>query len=102
MQPNCFKLTRHVETNAFELYSAVLLKDGHYFALMAPTTAELEILWVEIAEKPLDFKEVQHVAVVRYSREDEEKKNPKRCTMDPNSCKVDYCPWPSCTEPGLR
>ena len=55
------------------MYSAVLLKDGHYFALLAPTTAELEILWIEVAEKPLDFTEVQHVAVIRHSREDEKK-----------------------------
>jgi hypothetical protein len=25
-----------------------------------------------------------------------------RCTMNPNSCKVSYCDWPRCTEPGLR
>jgi hypothetical protein len=25
-----------------------------------------------------------------------------RCTMNPNLCKVSYCDWPRCTEPGLR
>jgi hypothetical protein len=63
-------ITRHLETKAYEFYSAVWMKDGHEFVLMARTTAELEILWMNTtANIPLNFDKIQHVCTVQFDSE---------------------------------
>ena len=64
-------IVRHLETKAFEGYSAVWINDSQQiFAMMARTTPELEIIWNMVTNLPLDFNKVQKVLMIGYQDKD--------------------------------
>lgn len=73
MNKEALAITRHLSTVAYEWFSTVYQEGNHSYALMAQTSAELEILWIKCCDKPFDFSKVQHVCVIQFQPQDKPK-----------------------------